>query len=159
MFVSRYEYIPLEDLIVIYYEKLEEYKREMENAFFRQLHGLKTIGIAGRDSLEEYETTMKRIDEKRYKTYEYVIDPKTRMMKATFAHSMIMQQIYKNIWKREQEGIDQTDIRMELQKFFNDDPTVGGYEVFKELFVEANTQLGFFKLPEEFMKYKDLIYK
>ena len=67
--------------------------------------------------------------------------------------------IFENIYEKEQKGIDQTHIKMSLEKFFKEQPTQGGYELFKQLFAEANTQLGFFKLPNEFVKYREIIYK
>lgn len=159
MFNSRYEYIPLEDLIVIYFEKLDKYKKEIEDAFFRQLTRIKTINYSGRYMLESYEDTMKRIDQKRFKEYEYVIDRREGLLKLAYSYSLIMKQIYQNIYEREQDGISQDDVKMKLHQFFQGTPTHGGLKLFKELVAEANTQLGLLKLSEIYSDQKEIVYR
>jgi len=159
MFSSRYEYIPLEDLILIFYDKLAPYKRAMEDSFFLQLSRIQTSPTIGRYLTETYAETMDRIDKKRHKSYEYVVDERERNLSIIYSHCLIMQRIYKIIWEREQDGFDQTATKMDLYEFFQKTPTKGNLTTFQQLFAEANTQLGLLKLPEEFIKYKEIIHR
>ena len=159
MFASRYEYIAQNELAMIYFMKQEEYKTQMEKAFFWQLKRLKTTPLIGREPLEDYKDTIKRIDDKRHKNYDYIIDNRELQFKKKYAWNIIMRQIYYNIFKREQKGEDQTQVKFQLQQYFKGNQTKGNHHTVMELVAEANTQVGLFKLPVEYMKLKELIYK
>ncbi|CAI2368988.1 unnamed protein product [Moneuplotes crassus] len=159
MFSSRYEYIPLEDLLVIFYEKLEPYQKIIKDSFFRQLTSLETYPSYGRDLIEPYKETISRINKKRHKDYEYPVDVLENQKSLMYSNCIIMKKIYEIIWEREQEGIDQTQTKIDLYEFFQKIPTRGNLIVFQQLFAEANAQLGLLRLPEDFIRHKELIYR
>jgi hypothetical protein len=159
MFSSRYEYLPMGDLFAIYFEKLEKYKKDMEDAFFKQLKRMRLQSFGGRQRLESYKITTDRIEKKRLTGYEYIVDAKQRHLQMMYSYSMIMKRIFYNIWKREQEGVDQIGVRLKLSQFFQRNQTIEGYNLFCQLFAEANAQLNLLVLPQEFIKYKEVIYK
>lgn len=159
MFASRYEYIQQQDLTMLYFEKISEYKNYFEEAFFRQLKKLKSLPLAGRGHKESYTDTVKRIDDKRHKSYEYVVDNRDTIKKTMYLGALTLLKIYENLMIKEKQGQDMTDEKFALHQYFNDKKTKGNHETFMELFAEANAQLGYFKLPSEYRKFKELIYK
>jgi hypothetical protein len=159
MFDSRYEYIPIDDLFVIFAEKIAPYKQAIEDAMFRQIERIPQIQTRGRDEIESYKDTSDRIESKGYKQYDYVVDWVERQMSIIYSHCILMKKIYEIIWEREKKGIDQSQTKMDLYEFFQKKPTRGNTHTFLELFAEANTELGLLKLPKEFMKFKETIYR
>jgi hypothetical protein len=159
MFNSRYEYIPIEDLLVIFFEKIAPYKQAIEDAIFRQIERIPEIQTRGRDEIESFKETNDRIDNKRHKNYDYVVDSFERHLSIVYSHCIIMKKIYEIIWERENKGIDQSTVKMDLYDFFQKQANLGNTHTFQELFAEANAELGLLKLPEEFMKYKETIYR
>lgn len=159
MFSGRYEYIPHGDLLVIYHEKQEKYKKAIEDAFFRQMVRIRGMQFGGRERLETYQTHCDRIESKSLMGYDYVIDAREKLKKLKFSMSLLMKKIFENIWEKEQKGIDQSTVRHELYQFFQKSPNKGQLTLFNRLLAEANTELGLFILPEEFMEHKEVIYK
>jgi len=109
--------------------------------------------------MEPYDVTMERINKKRFKKYEYKINEREEKLSIIYSHCLIMKQIYENIWRKEQEGINQNSVKMELYEFFQKTQTRGNLANFEMLFAEANAQLGLLRLPSEFIKYKELIHR
>ena len=92
-------------------------------------------------------------------SYEYEIDKRENYFKMIYAVTMTVKKMFQNIFEKEDKGIDQTHIKLSLEKFFKEQPTVGGFEIFKQLFAEANAQVGLLKLPHVFLQYREIIYK
>ena len=123
------------------------------------LKRLKLLPGHGRSLIESYEDAMKRFDLKKDRGYRFIVNP-LREDKQMIKNFMdIFQKIEENILEREAQGISQETTRILLNQLFKSrQETPENLALFKELFIEANTQLGIFSLPEDiFGKYKELV--
>lgn len=93
--------------------------------------------------------------------YRFLVNPVREMQQLKFLFERIFNQIEANIAKREAQGIDQTQSRVLLSQLLKGNEsyaTPENLQLYRELVVEANTQLGYFTMPEEiFGKYKEIV--
>lgn len=120
----------------------------------------------GRSWIESYPDCMKRIDKKIARQYRFITNPIREQL--TIAHSsfLLLKQMVKNIQDREAKGIDQTETWEALKSLTlesnkdNKDVNIPAstLNLYQQLLVEANAQLGLYQLPEEdFGKHEPLI--
>lgn len=102
---------------------------------------------------------MKRFDLKFERGYRFVVNPLRERMQLLDMFTDLLKQINENIRRREAQGINQEPTIVMLKQLFEKEvETPENLALFRELMIEANTQLGFFSLPEDiYGKYKEII--
>jgi hypothetical protein len=120
-----------------------------EMKYRRQLPG------KGRVHLLSFKEAVQKIASKEIKGYAFDLLRKEMKMNAIFR--ALTQQVFKNVERREKEGIPQKTTKMCLQQYMNGEVSENNIEIVERLIAEANTQLGLLKLPSRFDKYKNTI--
>eukprot|EP00347_Sterkiella_histriomuscorum_P017245 403350129 len=135
------------------------YKRILTKVFFDDVDRLRYIPASGRDIIESYEVTMKKIDQKVERKYTFAVNQLRQCQTLNVMMKSLLRQIEININNRIKQGIDQTSVRVGLSQLFQQEQeTPENLQLWRELFIEANTQLGYFTLPNDVLeKYKDIV--
>ncbi len=93
------------------------------------------------------------------RAYRFVANPVREAQQLMYIFNTLLEQVERNIQRREKEGIDQTQTRVLLKQLLQEGgETPENLQLYRELVIEANTQLGLITMPEEFFsKYKEII--
>lgn len=156
-----------EQIVAIYKKVSKKYHERVRTTFLNDLERLQELAPSGRLYVELYSEVQKRIDKKVQRQYRFVTNPKKELMMHDQALNQLILQIMHNIDDRERRGVDQSQTKNFLTKlaigYQKEDQKgnfvpAGAFKILRELFVEANSQLKLFRLPEDvYGKYESLI--
>lgn len=137
----------------LYEEKVKPYSDTVKAMLAEGVRLARRLKGRGRERLMPFRQAAEKIAEKEVKGY--ALDAVRSKMKMDAIFQTLTQQVFKNVERREKEGIPQTTTKMYLEEYLKGRYTRQNMEVVEKLIAEANTQLGLLKLPSRFDKYKN----
>ncbi|CDW83616.1 UNKNOWN [Stylonychia lemnae] len=134
------------------------YRLRLQKLYNNEIIRWGQVPSQGRFMIETYEEAMSRFDLKIERGYSFIISPEREYKNLLMMFQVMLDKMEQNIMKRQNDGINQEGTIFAINQLLKGQETADNIRLFRELMVEANTQLGFFQLPETlFGKYKEII--
>jgi len=155
IFAQLFKKYSQDELMSLYMDLNAKYSMEFHRFQNSEIKRIATYtNQAGRSKLHKYDDEIKKIDQRREKYgYQFQVGISQKIKEITIANNLIKEQILRNIKLRSDSGISQTSTLLHLKNIEKGHFTKHNREVYKELIVEANSQLQLLKLPNEYKKY------
>ena len=154
MFGNKFNDLDENIIIENYLNIVELYVKELESLFFNDLKRISLTPTKGRYWNFDFNYEINKFEN--LKSLKFETDYYNKIKQEDMMLELIHYQMASNIINSEKEGKNVEKIKENIRMYLDDIKTNETVKVYKELFVEANTQLGLFKLDS---KFKDFKYK
>ena len=139
----------------VFKKKVEPYSDALNMMLIEEMKLKRHLPGKGRLFLLSFKEAVNKVTSKEVKGY--TLDLLRKEIKMDGIIRALTQQVFKNVERREKEGIPQKMTKLYLKQYLEGNITEDNKEVVERLVAEANTQLGLLRLPVHFDKYKNTI--
>lgn len=162
MFAGKFGHFDDDQTIKTFSKVNSVYQSELERIFFEDLKRISETLGTGRMWTRDYSDECNKYDKtsdvaKNLPKSEFLVDKFRNLEEMKYINNLLMAQIGINIRLKEKNGENMNIVKLHLRKYFSGIKTKQNEELFNQLLVEANTNLGLLKLPKSFRRFENLV--